>query len=311
MAETPGRPLVLVLGSSRPANAIRPTVLNPLLGDAAATPTVFNAALLWGGPLHELLVFRRVLAAGVRPDSVLIEVFPAMLTQEAGFAEESFLTARGLEWIDGPFVYRYFAARAAGLTQLLREGFAPVLCHRARVLDRYAPVLLPRHEGPIVFWPDCGRREPKELGWLPAPSERGSPQDFQRRIEDVRRQMRPILEQFQVKPVADRALHELLDECSRRHVRAALLLMPEHSVLRACYPPATRQRLQAYLKQLADTYHLAILDTRDWVPDDDFFDLTHVLPRAATPFSTRFGREVVRPWLAESPPSHSDSVTVP
>ena len=108
LAEAPGRPLVLVLGSSRPANSLRPAILTRALADTEPSPVVFNAALLWGGPLHELLVFRRLLADGVRPDWLLIEVFPPMLTQQGAFSEETFITARGLEWTDGPLVYRYF-----------------------------------------------------------------------------------------------------------------------------------------------------------------------------------------------------------
>jgi len=297
LAEAPDRPLLLMLGSSRVANSLRPAVLTRTLAGTKAAPVVFNAALLWGGPLHELLVFRRLLADGVRPDWLLIEVFPPMLTQQGAFSEESFLTARGLEWSDGPLVYRYFRERAAGLERVLQEGVAPALCHRARFLERFAPVLLPRHEGPIVFWPDCGTRDPHESGWLPAPSERGSADDFQRRVENNRAQTCTVLDPFQVKPTADRALHEMLDECARRHIRAALVVMPEHSVLRGWYTPVARQRLHAYLTQLGSEYQVAVLDARTWVPDEDFFDLAHVLPRAAAPFSERFGRQVLQPWL--------------
>jgi hypothetical protein len=295
--ESPDRPLLLMLGSSRVANALRPAVLTRSLAGAELPPLVFNAALLWGGPLHELLVFRRLLADGVRPDWLLIEVFPPMLTQQGAFCEEGFLTARGLQWTDGPLVYRYFRERAAGLERLLQEGIAPALCHRARFLERFAPMLLPRHDGPIVFWPDCGTRDPDESGWLPAPAERGSAADFQRRVENNRAQTCAVLEPFQVKPTADRALHEMLDECARRHIRAALVIMPEHSTLRDCYTPAARQRVQAYLTRLHEEYQVPILDTRTWVPDEDFFDMAHVLPRAAAPFSERFGRAVLRPWL--------------
>ncbi len=164
LAEAPGRPLVLVLGSSRPANSLRPAILTRALADTEPSPVVFNAALLWGGPLHELLVFRRLLADGVRPDWLLIEVFPPMLTQQGAFSEETFITARGLEWTDGPLVYRYFRERAAGLEHVLQEGIAPALCHRARFLERFAPMLLPRHEGPIVFWPDCGTARSARVG---------------------------------------------------------------------------------------------------------------------------------------------------
>ena len=296
IAEAPDRPLVLVLGSSRPANALRPTIVSAALADVEPTPNVCNAALLWGGPLHELLVFHRLLAEGVRPEWLLIEVFPPMLTQQGGFTEESFITVRGLEWSDGPLVYRYFAQRWSGLWRCLQEGAAPVLCHRARVLEQYAPDFLPRHEGPIIFWPDCGRRNPAEAGWLPTP-ERGSEADFQRRLDTAREPMRQTLASFQVKAAADRALRELLDECRRRRIRTALMLMPEHSALRGLYTPTTHARLDSYLTQLRQEYGLFIFDTRDWVADEDFFDMPHVLPRGAGPFSERFGRELLRPWL--------------
>src|SRR5258708_6444152 len=75
LSAQPGRPLVLALGSSRLGVNLRPHEL-PGAADPGA-PLVFNFALCRSGPALELLCLRRLLAAGVRPDRLLVEVSTA------------------------------------------------------------------------------------------------------------------------------------------------------------------------------------------------------------------------------------------
>jgi hypothetical protein len=73
LAENRGRPLRLVLGSSRTNLGIHPVALPPLPAvparDGAPTePVVFNASLMAAGPVLQLLCLRRLLSNGIRPD---------------------------------------------------------------------------------------------------------------------------------------------------------------------------------------------------------------------------------------------------
>src|SRR5947209_8176458 len=78
----PGRPLAVVLGSSRVEMGFRPDVL-PAYRPAGGPPAlVHNFALSASGPVRELLALRRLLDAGIRPRWALIEVLGPILTED-------------------------------------------------------------------------------------------------------------------------------------------------------------------------------------------------------------------------------------
>src|SRR5262249_43309369 len=79
LAEQPGRPLALVLGSSRSLMGVRPDLLTDRHQPEEQQPLVFNFALAGSDPTHELLTIHRLLGEGVRPRWVLIEVPPPLL----------------------------------------------------------------------------------------------------------------------------------------------------------------------------------------------------------------------------------------
>src|SRR6266567_5123517 len=78
----PGRPLLLVLGSSRVGNGLVADCLPPDSSQGPERPLVFNMSLAGGTPLCELLLLKRVLAAGIHPRWVVIEVLPSSLNWE-------------------------------------------------------------------------------------------------------------------------------------------------------------------------------------------------------------------------------------
>ncbi len=300
LAEAPDRDLVLLLGSSRSANVFRPARPGP-----GSDPLVFNFATLSTGPLRQLQMFRRLLARGIRPRWVLAEFWAPYLTQLKSFAEEGYIADRDLQPPDGALLRRYFTDPWPGCGRLAAGVTVPGHSHRAQILARYAPFLnrpVPRSFGD---WSDPALRAGEGFGWLPAPVERPGPELFRLVIARGAENTRAILADFRISPVADGALRELLRECRAHGARAALVLVPEHSSLRACYPPEVTARIHAYLTDLSREQQVPVIDTRCWVSDDDFLDMTHALPRAATPYTERIGREVLRPLRQGRPlPAH-------
>src|SRR5436190_4257491 len=67
VAAAPGRPLLLMLGSSRAMMCFNPDVAAEDAGARGPAPVMFNAGATGGGPVMEQLFLRRVLAAGIRP----------------------------------------------------------------------------------------------------------------------------------------------------------------------------------------------------------------------------------------------------
>jgi hypothetical protein len=294
-AAAPDRPLFLILGSSRTLSGICPPALPAWPSDAGLEPRVFNFSQLGAGPVRELLTLRRLLAAGHRPDWLLVEVWPPFWPQQGYWLDEGHIMQQDLRPEDLSVVARYFSNRRDALAKLAAEAFLPITAHRSNLLARCAASLLSPdqrwREQRFAFWQDGA-----PSGWRPW-LEHGTADDFRARIAGVKEQTKPCLDRFAISDTTDRALREILEECRRQHTKAALILMPEHSELRGWYTPAVHARINTYLSGLSDEYQAPVFDTRTWVADDAFHDLTHMAPPAAAPYSQRLGREMLLPWL--------------
>jgi hypothetical protein len=300
-ATAPDRPLFLILGSSRTLSAICPPALPPWPSAAGAEPRVFNFSVLGAGPLRELLILRRLLAAGHRPDWLLLEVWPPYLPQQGYWLDELHIMTQDLRPEDLSVVSRYFINRRAALEKLGLETLLPISGLRSKLLARCASSLLSPDQHLCKdrddFWKDG---EP--TGWHPW-LEHGSADEFRARIAGVKEQTKPCLDNFFISATADLALHEILEECRCQDTKAALILMPEHSELRSWYTPSVHEQINTYLDRLKSEFHVPVFDTRSWVADDDFHDLTHVAPVATTPYTLHLGREMVQPWIMGKSPN--------
>jgi hypothetical protein len=301
-AEATDRPLCLVLGSSRTLCGICPPALPPWPADAGPQPCVFNFSQFCAGPVRELQTLRRLLADGHRPDWLLLEIWPPYWPQEGYWFDEQHIMQQDLRAVDLSIIWRYFRHRWAGLTKFAADTLVPVTGLRSNLLARCAGWLLSSdqhwRELRLASW-----RDGEPSGWRPW-QERGPVEQFRARTDEYRTQMaaieiqtKPRLDHFFVSETTDRAFHEILEECRRRHIKAALILMPEHSQMRSWYTPEVHEKIKAYLDRLKREYRIAVFDTRTWLADNDFYDLAHMAPPAAAPFTMRLGRELLLPWL--------------
>jgi hypothetical protein len=294
LARAPGSPLVLVLGSSRTATSIRPTVLCAEPG-AGQEPLVFNMSMIAAGPIREVQTFRRLRAEGIRPDGLVVEVWPPYLLQAPTVAEEPYILSHDIQWAEWPTLALDSADRHAACRKLLEGLLVPGFAHRAGLLGKYAP---PLAEGRPAAgsWEDYAQRVAED-GWLPNPNQPSTPAQFVAHWFWFVSNLAPVLADFHVSPKKDTALRQLLGECARDGIRVTLLLSPEHSGLRACYTQETQVRINSYLGQLAGEYGACVVDTRAWMADDDFAEFTHLLPRAASPYTQQLRREALAPLL--------------
>jgi hypothetical protein len=294
LAEAPGHPLVLLLGSSRSANIFRPSPPGEGTG-AGPDPVVFNFATLYSGPVRELQMLRRLLARGVRPHRVVAEVWTPFLTERKGFNEEAYIAGRDLQPADGPLLAHYFAAPWPAMRKLMAGMLVPAFSYRSHLLAACSP--FPHRPPPRLQgdWSHPALRAVEGFGWLPIPDPRPDPELRRAHIPGYAACIRDLLTDFRISPVADRALRELLRTCAEHGIHTAFVLLPEHSSLRACIPPEVEVRVQAYLADLSREHEVPVIDTRDWLDDDDFFDSRHALPNVAGPFTERFSREVLQP----------------
>jgi hypothetical protein len=280
-AEAHDRPLVLLLGSSRSHFGVSPTAFEAAAGAGKGEPLLFNFGIMGGGPITQLVLFRQLLAEGVRPDGVLVEINPLMLHQARGFTEESWFAAERLElrsllvfgrYVERPWrmYWNWFSARMSSWH-----------AHRLMFMERVAP-----------RWVQAGARQdrrtpPDRRGWLRHEPETISPEERRARLTMQFKAYAPSLEEFSISAAPDRALRELLALCREEQIGTALLAMPEASEMRAAFDPQAQRLLQSYLSELRREYGAPVFDARAWARDDEFVDGEHLLPAGAVRFSRR------------------------
>ncbi|HVW38177.1 MAG TPA: hypothetical protein VHB99_12760 [Pirellulales bacterium] len=280
-AESASRPLVLLLGSSRSHFGVSPAAFEAAAGSGERQPVLFNFGIMGGGPITQLVLFRQLLAEGVRPEGVLIEINPLMLHQARGFTEESWFAADRLEF-RGLLAFRRFVDHPA---RMYWNWFAARMsswhAHRLLFMERVAP-----------SWVQAGARQdrrtpPDARGWLRHEPETISAEERRTRLTLQFKAYAPSLEEFSISDAPDRALRELLELCRQERIGAALLVMPEASEMRSAFDPRAQRVLQAFLGELSEEYGAPLFDARNWAGDDEFVDGEHLLPAGAVRFSQR------------------------
>jgi hypothetical protein len=295
LAEAPGRPLVLVLGSSRVQMGLDAARVRASLGGRPAL--VFNFGMSGGGALLDAVFLRRLRADGVRPDLLVLEVLPPTLNQPGAYAlEEDWLNGARLRAAELAFVNRFHTEPRRAWRQWAKGRGLP--CYWGHddlrsnlALDTRDPATRPER---ILGTMDG-------LGWRPYSQEDVAPERRAWLAQLARRQYNNALGEFRLAPGPARALRETVARCRQDGLPLALLLMPEGASFRALYPPSMRAGIDRHLAGLCREWDLPLIDARLWMDDDAFWDGHHLLPRGAAAFSARFEHEALAPLLRSLP----------
>jgi hypothetical protein len=300
LREEPNRPLLVVVGGSRTAIGVAPDAIP---GSSPDSPLLFNCGLDGADPLLELLCLRRLLADGIRPAWVVIEVMPPLLNLDQGMTELRWGNVRTrLEWRDLPLVWRYSREPWDFHLTWLQEQICPWHTHRRALLKTYARSWL---SSELRLGDDRDFRGC--FGWRPHPLEPRSPEEAMSFLNLTRIAFTEPLAAFAIQETADRALHEVLSLCRDEQLPVALLLMPESSAFRSWYLPTTHERLDTYLARLSRDYSAPIWDTRSWIGDEGFIDGNHLSVTGAAQFTQLFHRRIIVPLMEGKSPSNVPS----
>jgi hypothetical protein len=283
-AETPDRPLLLVVGSSRTVMAFAPEKLPPLRTKDGAEVMPFNFGHFGAGPIQNLMDITRMLADGVRPRWVFIEMMPTFVTHE------------GMSFIASHTASRDFAImhphmrwnRLYGDYAMRRLSLAPK--YPAELLRDVAPDLAPlpiTKASPLLPLGGCTFLRES----MPA-AERAE------KIEITRTAIQNYIHHFEIAPVARTTTGLLLDRLRAEGVQAVMLLTPEGSMIRDWYPPGGREALNNFCGDMTREFGVPVVDAREWLSDDDMYDFHHPLLRGSEAFTARLGREVIAPLVA-------------
>jgi hypothetical protein len=278
-ADAPPRPLVVVLGSSRTALGLRADVLS----EDSSAPLVFNFGVAAAGPMTQHVCLRRLLASGVRPAGVVIEVMPAFLSQRGRYPqEESMLDAARLTADEVAMLVRYYQRLDRLLLPWCTARLLPVRRHQAEMRDSVhldAALETQPSADPLRNVTSHGWREgPAHL--VPerkAAAERLAAAQYQGALSDARMAPGPL-----------QALADLLTLCRREGIPATLLLMPEGSAFRALHEPTAKAACDRALAKLSREFDVPLVDARTWVGDAGFWDGHHLTPSGADRFTHRF-----------------------
>ena len=282
-AEHPGRPVVLLLGSSRAAMGVRPEFMN----DDPAGPFTFNFSIVGSGPVMEVMTLRRLLADGMRPAGVLLEYWPAFMREDGPYAEELRIDKHRLRPEDRGFVRDYFT-NPDGVEAVMRDvRRVPWSSHRLRLVSQAVPGWLPFHRRQDGPWAKLDR-----WGWLPGFEADPPPAERAARHAAAAGYYLPLFAGFEVSAVADRAFREVVATCRANGIRVGLVWLPESSEFRGWYTPAARQAGDEYLAGVRAEYGLPLIDARDWVPDGQIADGFHPTQSGAATLSRRLGPAV-------------------
>jgi hypothetical protein len=292
----PDRPLTVVMvGSSRTAFALQGARLEAEPSrHLGRSVVVFNFGIFGAGPVMELLTLKRLLAEGVKPDLLLVEVLPPLLAgQYPDPLEAHHLTADRL-WLRDLAVLEPYGYAVARLRQEWWQSWpVPWYSHRFTIVSRFLPALLP-----IEVRSDFGRGADGS-GWVLPPITDLTPAQRRRAEETALRDYAGYFAGYRLGGHQARALRDTLEMCRREGITAALVLMPEGTAFQGLYPPGSQDQLNAFLAGLCRDFAAPVVDARGWSADEDFSDGHHLLPHGAARFSDRLGREVVLPLLAQ------------
>jgi hypothetical protein len=293
MAERPARRPVLFLGSSRVACTLRSELLPANHGDGGG-PVVFNFGLCRSGPVMELLCLQRLLADGIHPKCIFVEVWPILVMAEASDQMASFQPER-LRWSETRLLRRFTWDKRFGSRQWLERRLAPWMTYRTHVVNQWAPSWFLSTKPNHADWEGLDR-----WGWLAVPNlkkydDKLSPV-FAKAVAD---DLVPRSQGFVPSAGSLRAYDELFALCRQENIAVGLVVMPE-----CCfhdYPPVGRRRLDSFLCRLSQENNLALIDARGWASADDFYDGVHLTHGGAAAFTERFGQEVLAPFLKGEP----------
>lgn len=289
IAAAPATPLVLMLGSSRTVHALDAAMWDELAESRGQPVLAYNFGVPGAGPLTQLVALRRLLAEGIRPDLLLIEVFPPMLTRAPVAFDFSQFPPERLWRHEIPLIDRYLqsAGRPAPRAPDWYVAWCvPSYSHRFALQRTAWPGLLPTENcGHLLAHFDRGGWNGLEPAALPP----------ERRAAGVKRakgEYGHLLAGYELGGPACTALEELLEVCAGEQIAAALVIMPEGPTFQGWYRPGAWGQITSFINDLSQRFAVPVVDAHNWMTDEQFADSHHLLVPGARAFSARLSQLV-------------------
>lgn len=286
----PDDPLVLMLGSSRTLLMLDAGSMD-VKWDGRPTQ-VFNFGMKGSGPLLELLTLERLLKAGVRPNLLVLEVFPALYNKPRDRSLEEVWFQEGRLRHSEVTELRPFHSNTKRIwRRWLRFRLQP-WGGAERTLEDYLDPLGPDR-------PDhCGDYDLTVIdpfGWEPH-FKNGITEEQREHYRVVaRNQYHSAMGPWEPAGNAFAALDAILDTCQQINLPVVMVMMPEGPFFRTFYPPGMQEQFETRFASISKTRSILLINARDWLTDQDLYDSHHALPSGAALFSQRLQNDVITP----------------
>ena len=285
-----------MFGSSLTGWGFNPSAMTGLNPGCPRGPVIHNFGINSAGTIAHLMMLRRVLADGVRPDLVLLETEPQfMLRGKNTVASEHYLQTQRLQFHDLAVIKRYDPKARRLWAEWFGQAWLPWYYHRLDVQLSYLLDWVPPSQHTDVW--DVSDRH----GW------EGTLADYSPHRPPTHEELvggaRNFFAGLETTPdyaPAVRALREMVETCRRSRVPVLFIRMPDNRALRQP-PPAVDRRIEGFYEELRRDTGVSLVDARAWVDDADFMDGFHLLPEGSVVFSARLAREYLEPILRRRP----------
>jgi hypothetical protein len=297
--ETP--PNVLFLGSSRTMCAVDEERVTAVVRARTGNDLVqcFNAGVPSADCVVQERVLRDLLARGVRPRYVLIELCPECVNQRIGWL--SLYTVQFLRWDDTPLYFTDLVV-TNNILRFASSRFVPLYVYRKQIRQRLAARAARWRVGRLTAKSvlQLGDATPWHIGQyqegLAAKLIAEHIEPSKATSADVRMAQRSVY-RYHPGGNAAAALERLLDCCREHGIEPVLLGVPLSSAHRSVYTPAIESAFQEYLAQIERKYGCRYLDYRTALEDAQFLDHHHARAEGGAWFSERIATEVLAPLL--------------
>jgi hypothetical protein len=287
MAENPGKPAGMFIGSSRVAHGF-----DAARAKGANDAVVFNFGVPGSGPYFQTIMLDRMAASGLRTDILFLELLhPFFNAAAVRSLDHSLLDGARLTYGEAVGLWSYGKRSKSGpLRRWFYARALPIRRHQAELrdlvgLDEYQPGQRPPSPyDPIDrFGYRPWIKDPKEWAGLTALAHR---------------QYDPFYADFRLDPAPWGRMLATIDRARAAGTSVVVILMPEGSEFRGLYSPECRAGVEDMIRRLREEIGVTVVDGRDWLPDSAFHDQHHLKPKGAKAFADRFRTDALEPALA-------------
>ena len=276
---------ILFFGSSRTGNNVSAEAITQVLHEAKMADgiTVFNANIAAGDPVVMEFETDKLLAAGIRPSMVLMEILPEVLSRRNLWL--NYHLGRQFRWPDVwnslPDVYR-----AGTLSLAVATRFNAVYTFRSEFQHWALDALKLRFESSNFGDENAQKR-----------ARRAQPADSEVLLRGARFARKNVRD-YEIGGLNARSLIRMIERYSKLGTIIVFIAPPVSSPYRSAYGSPVDAAYLAYMQRLGKNYGTYFFDYRHRLADHHFWTPYYTTVDGRDRFSRLLAREVIIPLIA-------------